>query len=226
MKNDGKVTKTPVNKLENLEESSQVNNTLRQVKSSEDVAPALQVHGGQGQESGTVIATPRVATPTRTIQVAADGSVPADHSLKIIKETLKRSSGKTSAIDMCIQAMHWDLCYILRGLTPCTFEELVTRAHNMELNFKTCGSQRLFVQGHWEVNDHQESNEEGKPPAETECEQVLAVNVDPISKKETFSTTPSYTAIAQTLIGFKPKGRDDQQTLLNKNKLHKPLFEA
>ncbi|PIN00867.1 hypothetical protein CDL12_26634 [Handroanthus impetiginosus] len=46
----------------------------------------------------------------------------------------KDKLSEISAIEMCIQGMHWGLLYILQGIKPRNFEELATRAHDMELS--------------------------------------------------------------------------------------------
>ncbi|KAI3445230.1 hypothetical protein Pfo_001895 [Paulownia fortunei] len=46
---------------------------------------------------------------------------------------------EASTIEICIQGIHWGLRYILQGIQPRMFEELATRAHNMELSMAASG---------------------------------------------------------------------------------------
>ncbi|KAA0050735.1 retrotransposon gag protein [Cucumis melo var. makuwa] len=51
-----------------------------------------------------------------------------------------------STVEMCTQGMHWELLYILQGIKPRTFEELATRAHDMELSIANRGAKDFLVQ--------------------------------------------------------------------------------
>ncbi|KAM1920319.1 hypothetical protein ACFX15_024134 [Malus domestica] len=52
---------------------------------------------------------------------------------------------ETSAIEMCIQGMHWGLHYILQGIKPRTFEELATQSNDMELSIANHGKKELII---------------------------------------------------------------------------------
>uniref|UniRef100_M1DYL0 Uncharacterized protein n=1 Tax=Solanum tuberosum TaxID=4113 RepID=M1DYL0_SOLTU len=52
---------------------------------------------------------------------------------------------ETSSIEMSIQGMNWGLRYILQCLKPNTFEELETRADDMELSMTLREDQRSPV---------------------------------------------------------------------------------
>ena len=45
---------------------------------------------------------------------------------------------KASAIEMCAQGMEWDLLYVLQMSKPRTFQELATKAHDMEITKANC----------------------------------------------------------------------------------------
>ncbi|KAA0044977.1 ty3-gypsy retrotransposon protein [Cucumis melo var. makuwa] len=51
-----------------------------------------------------------------------------------------------SAVEICTQGMHWELLYILQEIKPHTFEELATRAHDMELSITNRGAKDFLVQ--------------------------------------------------------------------------------
>ena len=57
----------------------------------------------------------------------------------------KDQLSEMSTVEMCTQGMHWGLLYILEGIKPRTFEELATRAHDMELSIASRGTKYLPV---------------------------------------------------------------------------------
>ncbi|XP_070028590.1 uncharacterized protein [Nicotiana sylvestris] len=87
---------------------------------------------------------------------------------------------ETSGIEIYIQAMHWSLCYILQVIKPKTFQELVTRAHDMELSMATSGDQRYpGFEPHDEI-EVEDSENGGKYLSEDEAEESMSRPQNPL----------------------------------------------
>ncbi|KAM1285720.1 hypothetical protein EV1_028270 [Malus domestica] len=86
---------------------------------------------------------------------------------------------------MCVQGMQWGLHYILQGIKLRTFEELATRAHDMELSIAHHGKK--------------------KPITNFKKDKVFAPNVDKIGKKP---AKKAFTLNAAPIkISFKTKAK-------------------
>lgn len=51
----------------------------------------------------------------------------------------KERISEASSIDMCIQGIYWGLLYNLQANMPHSFEELATRAHDLEIQIEGMG---------------------------------------------------------------------------------------
>ncbi|KAM1773934.1 hypothetical protein ACFX12_043368 [Malus domestica] len=98
-----------------------------------------------------------------------------------------------SSIEMCIQGMQWGLQYILQGIKPRTFEELATRAHDMELSIAHHGKKEPITDFKKDKVFTSRADNHGKKPA-----------------KEAFTTntTPIKTSSAPIKISFNNKAKE------------------
>ena len=83
---------------------------------------------------------------------------------------------EVSVVEMCIQGMHWGLLYIFLGIRPRTFEELATRAHDMELNIANHDAKNDLI------IDQQRERHNGKASDKN--------SIKPIQESMTVNTTP------------------------------------
>ena len=80
----------------------------------------------------------------------------------------KDQLSEVSTIEMCIQGMNWAISYIFQGIKPKTFEELATRAHDMELSIASNGHRGPPVQEPRNGRERQDTHKEGKFPHKPE----------------------------------------------------------
>ncbi|KAM1305606.1 hypothetical protein ACFX2F_023124 [Malus domestica] len=106
---------------------------------------------------------------------------------------------ETSAIEICIQSMHWGLHYILQGIKPRTFEELATRSHDMELSINNYGEKEPITDFKKDKMFSPNVDRTGKKPSK----EAFTVNTAPIKT----SPMPIKTSSAPIKIFSKTKAK-------------------
>ena len=87
---------------------------------------------------------------------------------------------EASAVEMCTQGMEWDLLYVLQMSKPRTFQELATKAHDMEMTIDGKSSSSYEIK-----KDKGEAKKSSKP-SKASMKETMVTSVEgpvPISRK-------------------------------------------
>ncbi|KAH6763350.1 hypothetical protein C2S52_020783 [Perilla frutescens var. hirtella] len=100
-------------------------------------------------------------------------------TVSMVELTNTHRLSEISAIEMCIQGMRWGLQYILKGIQPRTFEDLATRAHDMELSMTASGIKEPPIQESRKPKERQEFKKGGKPVDKNPKKESMEVKATP-----------------------------------------------
>ena len=109
-----------------------------------------------------------------------------------------------SSIEMCVQGMQWGLHYILQGIKPRTFEELATRAHDMELSIAHHGKKEPISDFKKDKVFAPKVDNHGKKPAN----EAFTINTSPVKTPSTPVKISSKTKVKEIKRNEAPRTQD------------------
>ena len=87
----------------------------------------------------------------------------------------KDRSSEASAVEMYAQGMEWDLLYILQMSKPRTFQELATKAHDMEM---TIANRRGKSSSSCEFKKDKDETKKSSKPSKASTKETMTTSVE------------------------------------------------
>ena len=87
---------------------------------------------------------------------------------------------------MCVRGMHFEIQYILQALLPTKFQDLATRAHDIEMSIMDAGGKHVF-----HMEQRQEKKEIKKTEKISKGKEAMSVNTAPLRIKSRAKATAS-----------------------------------
>ncbi|KAL0368040.1 UNVERIFIED_CONTAM: hypothetical protein Scaly_1022900 [Sesamum calycinum] len=165
-----------INKADNVDASHVIG---KQVEAHDEVEASAKQHYTERDKYA------------KELQVSSDGLIPVDQLKEFIEGTIKskiEESSKSSLTYFKSYTPRIDSLKMPMGYQPPkfqSFEELATRAHDMELSMIASGVEGPPVQELRRNKKNQEVKKEGKPFSKAPSKESMAVNVAPFKLKST-----------------------------------------
>jgi len=82
---------------------------------------------------------------------------------------------EASVVEMCAQGMEWDLLYVLQMSKPRTFQELATKAHDMEM---TIANHRGKSSSSYEIKKDKGETKKSSKPSKVATKETMVTSAE------------------------------------------------